>query len=227
MNAAPDPTGAPPPAASGFPARSPTDGADDLAGLFSPLVERAMRVAARCHRDHRRKASDLPYISHPASVALILARAGFLDDAILAAALLHDVVEDTPYSAEQLAAEFPEDVARYVAVLTERKLDHDGRKRSWQERKEEHVAHVGSAPLPARAVVLADKLHNLGTMLVDLRSGEDLWSRFGAPADRILRYQRAMVAAAAGDDEPLRELAAACRRLIDVLERAAGLDSVA
>jgi (p)ppGpp synthase/HD superfamily hydrolase len=85
--------------------------------LFSPLVERAMRVASCRHRGHNRKDSDLPYISHPASVALILRKAGFNDEQVLAAALLHDVVEDTEYSRESLAAEFPARVVEYVLAL--------------------------------------------------------------------------------------------------------------
>ncbi len=99
--------------------------------LFSPLVERALRIAARAHHGQNRKQTDCPYIAHPAAVALILQRAGFDDDAILAAAVLHDVVEDTDYSAEQLAADFPQPVPEYVAALTERKFDAAGEKRPW------------------------------------------------------------------------------------------------
>ncbi len=186
--------------------------------LFSPLVERAMRVAACNHRHHHRKSSDLPYITHPAGVALILLRAGFDDEELLAAALLHDVVEDTDYTAEQLAAEFPANVAAYVAALTERKADSDGKKRSWIDRKEEHLAHVADSPPEARAIVLADKLHNMGTMLFDLEAGEELWSRFGAPPDKIVWYNRAMIDAAEQQDERLRPLADACRASLQRLE---------
>ena len=191
--------------------------------LFSPLVEKALRVAARAHCGHARKGSDLPYITHPAGVALILLRAGFDDDAILAAALLHDAVEDTDYSVRQLAAEFPPRVAQYVAILTERKLDEQGRKRSWQERKDEHIAAVRLAPLEARAIVLADKLHNLASIVYDLAENErDVWERFNAPRERVLRYHREMIAAAAQQDDRLRGLADACRELLARLEAVDG-----
>lgn len=186
--------------------------------LFSPVVERALRVAARCHRHHHRKASDLPYLTHPAGVALILLRAGFGDEEILAAALLHDVVEDTDYSLEQMEAEFPAGVAEYVAVLTERKRDSDGTKRSWQDRKREHIEQIGEASVGAKAVVLADKLHNLGTMLYDLEAGDDLWSRFGASPDQVLWYHREMIERATVEDERLQRLAAECRELLERLE---------
>ncbi|HVV99598.1 MAG TPA: HD domain-containing protein [Planctomycetaceae bacterium] len=173
-----------------------------------------MRVAARAHRNQHRKASDLPYITHPASVALILVRAGFTDEALLAAALLHDVVEDTSYGAEILAAEFPPLVAEYVAALSERKLDDSGRKRAWRDRKLEHLEEVAHAPLPVRAIVLADKLHNLGTMLFDLEAGETLWERFtSSPADMVW-YHTEMIAAAAGGDAALAPLANECREML-------------
>lgn len=189
-----------------------------MTGLFSRLVERALRIAARAHRGQTRKQTDWPYISHPAAVALILQRAGFDDDALLAAAILHDVVEDTDYSPEQLAAEFPQDVCRYVAVLTERKTDGDGRKRPWADRKREHIEQVQSAPVAARAIVLADKLHNLGCTLIDLEDGAPVWDRFNASREDVLDYHRRMVDAAEQSEPRLQSLAETCRSLIADLE---------
>lgn len=185
--------------------------------VFSPLVERAMRVAARWHRQQTRKASDLPYLTHPASVALLLAKAGITDDEVLVAALLHDVVEDTDCSIEALAAEFPPTVVELVSALTERKRDDSGQKRTWQERKTEHLEHIAAASWKARAIALADKLHNLGSMLTDLDAGADLWSRFNAPPDRVLWYHRAMIAAAFQADARLTGLAEECSRLVEHL----------
>ncbi len=189
--------------------------------LFSPLVERALRIAAQAHRQHHRKGSDLPYITHPAHVALILLRAGIDEDEILAAALLHDVVEDTDHTLEMLAADFPPKVVQLVAALTERKHDHDGRRRSWQERKDEHLQHIAAEPWEARAIVLADKLHNLGSMLVDLEQGADMWSRFNASRERVLWYHREMIAAATQGDPRLASLAEACTRLVEHLATSA------
>lgn len=185
--------------------------------LFSPLVEKAMRIAAKAHRHHHRKGSDLPYITHPAHAAMILLRAGIDDDEILAAALLHDVVEDTDHSLEMLAADFPPKVVQLVAAMTERKHDHTGQHRSWQDRKDEHLRHIAAEPWEARAIVLADKLHNLGSMAVDLEAGADIWCRFNAPRDRILWYHQSMVAAAEQGDSRLASLANECRQLIERL----------
>lgn len=186
--------------------------------LFSPLLERAMRVAAHWHRDHCRKASNLPYITHPAGVALILMKAGFGDDELLAASLLHDVIEDTACTLDELEAGFPPRVVEYVSALTERKLTNDGQKRSWADRKREHLEEIAGASLEARAIALADKLHNLGTMLYDVEQGEELWSRFGVDAEKILWYHRTMIDQAAGNDERLEPLASGCRALLARLE---------
>ncbi|MFM9966225.1 MAG: HD domain-containing protein [Planctomycetaceae bacterium] len=185
--------------------------------LFSPLVERAMRVAARSHRQQTRKASDLPYLTHPASVALLLVKAGIADEEILAAALLHDVVEDTDCSLADLAAQFPPKVIELVAALSERKRDDSGQKRSWQDRKIEHLEHIKAASWEARAITLADKLHNLGTMVFDLETDPDLWSHFNAPRDRLCWYYREMIAAAFQEDARLAVLARECSMLVEQL----------
>lgn len=189
--------------------------------LFSPLIERAMRVAARSHREQRRKASDLPYLSHPASVALILLKAGFDDDFLLAAALLHDVVEDTDYTAARLAEEFPPAVVQIVQALSERKTDEQGRKRPWMDRKTEHLRDLAGATVEAKAVMLADKLHNLGCMLLDYeREGESMWGRFNAPKAEVFWYHAAMIDAADCGDPRVARMQQAARAVLERLKTA-------
>ena len=189
--------------------------------LFPPLVERAMRTAAMAHRNQTRKASPLPYIAHPASVTLILSQAGFDDPAILAAALLHDVVEDTELTLEQLAGEFPAEVLEIVAALSEEKTDSDGNKRPWKDRKIDHIAVIASASIASQAVALADKLHNLTSTLADLReTGPEVWERFNASRDEILWYHNAMINAADSDDRRIESLRSACRDVLAKLSDA-------
>lgn len=190
--------------------------------LFSPLIERAMRVAARSHRDQHRKATDLPYLSHPASVAMILLRAGYREDALLAAALLHDVIEDTDYPPDELAAEFPADVVQIVQSLSEHKTDDAGVDRPWKIRKLEHLEEIAGASDAAKAVTLADKLHNLGSMLLDLQSqGEAMWDRFNAPKDEVFWYHEAMIDAAGGNDERIASLQSAALAVLAQLRNPA------
>lgn len=190
-----------------------TDSAKD-GNLWPNVVEQAFRFAARAHRDHFRKASDLPYVVHPAAVSMLLQKSGFDDPEILAAALLHDTVEDTDASIEDVAREFTDRVAQLVSAVTEEKRDDAGRKRSWEERKQLHIDHLCKAESDVCAIVLADKLHNLYSMLFDLNAGEELWQRFGASKERIEWYHSSMIDAVVRDDERLQRLAADCRRVL-------------
>jgi guanosine-3',5'-bis(diphosphate) 3'-pyrophosphohydrolase len=183
------------------------------------LLERALRLAAGAHHQQTRKASGLPYITHPVAVAMLLQQHGFTDDETLAAALLHDVVEDTPVTLEDLAGEFPSAVVQLVGHLTERKQDESGRQRPWEDRKREHLAHIADAPLAARAIALADKLHNLRTMSYDLEEGQDLSMRFNASFGQLAWYYESMIEAAAGRDRELQGLAAAARTALQEVRR--------
>ncbi|MBX3438310.1 MAG: bifunctional (p)ppGpp synthetase/guanosine-3',5'-bis(diphosphate) 3'-pyrophosphohydrolase [Planctomycetaceae bacterium] len=192
-------------------------GRQPVGAAYSPLIERALRVAAKHHHSQSRKGGSIPYITHPVATALILQQFGFWEDELLAAALLHDVVEDTPCTLDDLAAEFPPGVVEVVACLSERKRDELGRQRAWSERKREHVEHVRSAPWSARAVVLADKLHNLESIRFDLDAGEDVWRRFNAARDDVDRYYREMIEASCQSDARLVPMAQACLAVLDTL----------
>ena len=150
---------------------------------------------------------------------MILARAGFRDERLLAAAILHDVVEDTDVGEEQLRGQFPDDVVALVMAVSERKADEQGRKRPWEDRKREQLGQIGQALPAARAIALADKLHNLETMLLDLSTGGIGFSAFHAPPDRVVWYYEQMIERAAGEDAELAPLAAECRSAVERLRR--------
>lgn len=185
-----------------------------MSELYSPILERAIRTASEFHRDQPRKGSSLPYISHTVAVMLILQRAGFDDDRLLAAAVLHDVVEDTDCTLEMLKEQFPPEVAQWVSETSEQKQDEAGTDRSWVDRKREHLAHAASASFEARAIILADKYHNLCSMLYDLDRGETVWERFNAPVEHVLWYNREMIVTVARETPELNVLR---RAAIDTL----------
>lgn len=177
-----------------------------------------MRFAACAHAGQARKGSNIPYLSHPATVAIILERAGF-DDDVLAGALLHDVVEDTNRTIDEIAREFPEAVVEYVRALTEKKKDDSGAKRPWEDRKRDHIEQLRGCSLGARAIELADKLHNLESILDDLdHDGSVVWSRFNSSPERIAWYYRSMLEACDQGEPELQALVNACRNAIDRLE---------
>ena len=177
---------------------------------FPPLVEQAFRLAAEAHREQTRKLTDTPYFAHPAAVVVILAHSGVADPHVLAAAALHDVIEDTDVDVTRLAREFPQPVVDLVNEVSERKTDSTGEKRSWEDRKQETINELADLSTNALMIVVADKLHNLTSLLFDLQSqGPAVFSKFGAPPDRLVWYHRSVFnAARARGDERLSRLAA-------------------
>lgn len=189
--------------------------------LHSPVVEQAIRLAAVAHQSQKRKSSGIPYIAHPMGVCLILMKAGFQEEAILAAAVLHDVVEDTEFTLEELAKNFSEEVILYVEEMTEVKESTPGKKRSWQERKLEHIEVMRQASLGSRAIELADKLHNLEAMLFDLKTEDKMkfWEHFGASPQEIVQYYYSMIEAAGQSDQRLAMLVKNCEDRLDELKK--------
>jgi guanosine-3',5'-bis(diphosphate) 3'-pyrophosphohydrolase len=121
------------------------------------LVLKALSFAARKHRDQRRKDEEAsPYINHPISLATLLwHEAGVTDPVVLAAALLHDTVEDTDTTPDELRAEFGDAIADVVLEVTDDKLLPKA------ERKRLQIEHAAGISRAARLVKLADKICNL------------------------------------------------------------------
>jgi (p)ppGpp synthase/HD superfamily hydrolase len=175
--------------------------------------ERALRLAASGHRDQVRKGSGVPYIEHPMAVALILDRAGF-DELVVIAGLLHDLVEDTDVTLESIREQFGDQVASIVGACSEVKLDEQGNKRPWIDRKRDHLAEIVSASDEVQAVVLADKLHNLLSMKLDLVEGRPVWQTFNAGKEQVLWYYRAMLDACWSSDPRLTPILEECWALL-------------
>jgi guanosine-3',5'-bis(diphosphate) 3'-pyrophosphohydrolase len=121
------------------------------------LLLKALAFAAHKHRDQRRKDPEAsPYINHPIALADVLVNEGGVTDVeVLCAALLHDTVEDTATTPQELAGAFGERVARIVAEVTDDKMLPKA------ERKRLQVEHAGGLSHEAKLVKLADKICNL------------------------------------------------------------------
>ena len=127
------------------------------AALALPLIVRALEFAAHKHRDQRRKDAEAsPYINHPIVLANVLVSEGGVDDpAVLAAALLHDTVEDTETTTAELRAAFGEKIAAIVGEVT------DDKNLVKAERKRLQIEHAAHISREAKLVKLADKICNV------------------------------------------------------------------
>jgi hypothetical protein len=155
---------------------------------YSRIYEEALRLAARLHREQNRKGCDVPYITHPVQVSLILLNDGFPIEVVIAG-LLHDIVEDCGYEIRRIAWQFGERVAGIVDALSERKVDGQGKKRSWDERKQGALKQLRQADDEAAAVKAADTLHNARCIALDVRQeGARVWERFSRGPESIMTY---------------------------------------
>lgn len=149
----------------------------------------ALAWAADLHAGQVRKGTQVPYVAHLLAVAaLVLDGGGQEDDAI--AALLHDALEDTEATRDEIEARFGSQVARVVAACSDTEVQP---KPPWRERKTDFLARLGGPDADEHVllVVAADKIHNVGSMLADHRRvGDASWARFKAgPRDQHWYYR--------------------------------------
>ena len=142
------------------------------------MLDKAIIFAVERHSGSERKGTDIPYIVHPLEAVSIAA--GMTDDPeILAAAVLHDVVEDTWTTMEEIKTVFGERVEKLVAAESEDKMPDVPPEQSWKARKEAAIKTLASAEYDAKIVALADKLSNIRAIHRDFDSiGDKLWERF-------------------------------------------------
>jgi (p)ppGpp synthase/HD superfamily hydrolase len=163
------------------------------------LLDRAIVFALRAHDGQVRKTGrEVPVVAHPFAVALILQGIG-CDEAVVAAGLLHDTVEDSETTLDDIEAEFGPQIRAIVAACTEPR----GR---WETRKQHLIASIRAAPIEAKLVAAADKYHNLQHIQHSLEKRGDLvWSRFSRDAGQQAWYYREMLASIlAGIPDPER-----------------------
>jgi (p)ppGpp synthase/HD superfamily hydrolase len=175
---------------------------------YSDVINHALAFAAKHHDRQVRKGTKLPYLTHPANVAIILTRYGCANDTVVAG-ILHDVIEDCVrdgYTAEMLEQrigdKFGARVLETVQAVTYRRNDDDGVELSGEDRKTDYLERLATANDEARWVCAADKIHNASSIVADLRRTVDpqtVWSRFGGGKSGTARWYRQVY-------ERLREL---------------------
>ncbi|PAD70209.1 hypothetical protein CHH83_05500 [Bacillus sp. 7586-K] len=151
------------------------------------LLLEAKRFAKNAHKGQLRKLSGQDYFSHLDNVALILKHANFSDE-VIAAGYLHDVIEDTKVSEEQLFAMFGEEVTRLVLTNTENKI------LDWESRKGETIEKAKYASLESKAIIAADKLDNSSDLLRAFKHhGDVIWRYFNRGYDKQAWYYHNLV----------------------------------
>lgn len=137
------------------------------------IVEKAIILAAQAHVGQTRKSSDIPYITHPFAVGMLLQQTKCTDE-VIAAGILHDTLEDTSITYEDLTEQFGTSIANLVRAVSE-----PDKNLPWEERKQHTIDMLKYASLGEIQIITADKLHNLRSIRADLEvTGEKTWDRF-------------------------------------------------
>jgi len=153
--------------------RGGIEGKGNMGGSLEIL--KALDFAAHRHRNQRRKDEEkTPYINHPITVAKTLAQeGGVTDPTVLIAAIIHDTIEDTGTTAEEVEEHFGGEVRAIVEEVS------DDKSLDWMERKQLQIRHASSISTPAKMIKVADKICNIG----DIITNPPAW-----PHDRKLTY---------------------------------------
>ncbi|MHB8830702.1 MAG: HD domain-containing protein [Patescibacteria group bacterium] len=154
--------------------------------LYRHLTDKAMEFAAIKHQGQWRKhpTEKIPYIEHPAMVGLMLAQAGY-DDEVVAAGILHDVVEDCGVTLEELADKFSPRVARLVDQVSE-----PSKVLTWDERKQAYREKLAGAEVEALAIADVDHLHNLKNLVAVYAVDHSAAKMFKASLEKKMEHER-------------------------------------
>ncbi|MBR3558954.1 MAG: bifunctional (p)ppGpp synthetase/guanosine-3',5'-bis(diphosphate) 3'-pyrophosphohydrolase [Bacteroidales bacterium] len=169
--------------------------------LDTRLFDEAVKFATDAHSGTERRGKNFPYIIHPMEAAAIVATVTS-DPEMLAAAILHDTVEDTDATLEQIRERF----GARVATLVQHETAPLPKGTPWRVRRQAQVDLLASAPYDCKVVAIGDKLSNLRAIAHDYRQiGDRLWQRFSAPngMEDVAWYYRNLAVALADLDGTL------------------------
>ena len=161
--------------------------------MFTDKINFALKIAAKAHQGQNRKGTDIPYISHPVAVGMIISQYTN-DEATIVAGILHDILEDVNpaiYSEADMRRDFGDEITDIVKDVSEPKTAGQP-KLPWKERKESYLKRLGNSYyIEAYIVAVADKIHNLTDILKDYdQFGDEIWHRFNTSEQDILWYYR-------------------------------------
>jgi (p)ppGpp synthase/HD superfamily hydrolase len=153
------------------------------------MIFQAVEFAAAAHRGHYRKGSRTPYLIHPLRVCQLLVEAG-CDEDLAVAGILHDTVEDTQVTLEEIREAFGPRVAQLVQGASE-----PDKRDTWENRKNHTLRYLETAEQDVLCLSCADKLDNLRSLREDVaREGEQAWTRFKRGRDHQQWYYESLSA---------------------------------
>jgi len=147
-------------------------------------ISQALEFCALAHQNQYRKASKIPFASHPSSVGFILQSLKCSEDTVIAG-ILHDVIEDTSFTAKDIKKQFGENVTQLVLGVTENK-----KITSWQKRKINYLKKVEQSGNEVKKISAADLLDNCNSMLRFIENKINIWNSFNESPEEIVNHYK-------------------------------------
>lgn len=148
--------------------------------IDSSFLDRAIEFAVKAHSNTERRGKGFPYIVHPLEAMEIVATMT-PDQELLAAAALHDTIEDTSVTIDDLRREFGDRVATIVEAESDKFLEGIPDEANWHQRKQAAIDRIAAAPFESKIVAMGDKLSNMRAIWRDYQEqGDELWKIFHA-----------------------------------------------
>ena len=155
--------------------------------MLNLFIQKAIIFATKKHLGQVRKSTDIPYIVHPMEVMQILTHLNAFET-IIVAGILHDTLEDTDTTPEEIRKIFGEDVLNLVQKESEDKS------KTWKERKQTTIDELKECSSDVKVICFADKLSNLRSIYRDkLEIGERVWDRFNATKEEEYWYYKSIL----------------------------------
>ena len=159
---------------------------------LTPRFQKALDFAFELHKKQTRKGSKAPYYCHLMAVCSVVIEKGKKEEEAIAA-ILHDGPEDQGGldTLDKISKEFGEEVARIIKGCSEPLTRGKKKEIPWKERKKYYLENLEGADESIALVVMADKLHNIGSMIFDYKKqGDELWERFTGKKEGTHWYYR-------------------------------------
>ena len=162
-----------------------------MSKMNTDILDEAIIYAVNAHKGAERRGKGFPYIVHPMEAVAIVATMT-ADQELLAAAALHDTVEDTDVTVEDIEAKFGKRIAALVAAESDEYIEGVSEEDSWHYRKQAAINRIAGAAPDIKIVAMGDKLSNMRAIARDYDEiGDELWQRFHTtdPKDHEWHYR--------------------------------------
>lgn len=174
--------------------------------IISSKITKAIELCCELHKDQTRKATNIPYASHPISVGFILFSAGYSEEVIIAG-ILHDILEDVPNAEKTITDIFGKHIVYLIKGVTEDTSIKLISIKSWTDKKDNYLKNLKTVENDIKAISAADGLDNCRSIIRLIKNKVNIWDAFNVSYKKIIENykQRLFIVKESLQDEITKE----------------------